>query len=115
MIENVKIEQTFLGIEVHGILTCYLTVKGRYFGVSVGGNALDSYDEVKKERIPTQKGFELISRILEVVGVANWEELQGKHIRIESNGPGSRVTKIGHLIEDKWLDFSTFFKEETDE
>ncbi|WP_449456115.1 hypothetical protein [Streptococcus suis] len=56
MIENVKIEKTFLGIEVHGILTCYLTVKGRYFEVSVGGNALDSYDEVKKDLHISQSG-----------------------------------------------------------
>ncbi|MEI4336617.1 hypothetical protein [Streptococcus suis] len=33
----------------------------------------------------------------------------------KSNGFGGRVTKIGNLIKDDWLDFDTFFKEETDE
>ena len=31
-IENVKINDTFLGREDHGILTCYLTVEGEGFG-----------------------------------------------------------------------------------
>lgn len=114
-IENVKITKTFLGREDHGILTCYLTVEGNGFGVSIGGYALDGYDKEKQKRIPTQKGFELINRILEVVGVSSWEELTGKHIRIESNGFGGRVTKIGNLIKDDWLDFDTFFKETTHE
>ncbi|HEM6454695.1 TPA: hypothetical protein U2D46_000501, partial [Streptococcus suis] len=50
-----------------------------------------------------------------VVGVSTWEDLPGKHIRIESDGFGDRVTKIGNLIKDDWLDFDTFFKEKTDE
>lgn len=114
-IENVKITSTFLGIEVHGYLTCCLTVEGAGFGVTIGGYALDSYDKEKQKRIPTQQGFELINRILEVVGVSSWEELAGKHIRIERNSPFGRLTKIGHLINDEWLDFKTFFEETTHE
>ena len=34
-IENVKITKTFFGMEDHGILTCYLTVEGDGFGVSI--------------------------------------------------------------------------------
>ena len=111
-IENVKITSTFLGREDNGILTCYLTVEGNGFGVSIGGYCLDKYDEHKNKRVVC---FELIDRILEVTGVNRWEELQGKHIRVKSNGLGRRVTKIGNLIKEDWLDFDTFFKEETDE
>ncbi|HEM4596407.1 TPA: hypothetical protein U1Z56_000606 [Streptococcus suis] len=114
-IENVKITKTFLGREDHGILTCYLTVEGYGFGASIGGYCLDKYDEHKKKRVAFHKSFELIDRILEVVGVSTWEDLPGKHIRIESDGFGDRVTKIGNLIKDDWLDFDTFFKEKTDE
>ncbi|HFU4459643.1 TPA: hypothetical protein ACGPAL_000414 [Streptococcus suis] len=28
---------------------------------------------------------------------------------VASNGVGGRVTKIGNLIKDDWLDFDTFF------
>lgn len=114
-IENVKITETFLGREDHGILTCYLAVEGNGFGISIGGYCLDGYDEHKEKRVAYHKSFELIDRILEVVGVSTWEDIPGKHIRIESNGLGYRVTKIGNLIKDDWLDFDTFFKEETDE
>lgn len=114
-IENVKITNTFLGKEDHGILTCYLTIEGAGFGVIIGGYALDGYDKEKQKRIPTQQGFELINRILEVVGVSSWEELNDKHIRIERNSPFGKVTKIGHLINNEWLDFKTFFEEITHE
>ncbi|HEL1790804.1 TPA: hypothetical protein TXV07_002157, partial [Streptococcus suis] len=67
-IENVKITKTFLGREDHGILTCYLTVEGYGFGVSIGGYCLDKYDEHKKKRVAFHKSFELIDRILEVAG-----------------------------------------------
>ncbi|HEM5096819.1 TPA: hypothetical protein U1266_002309, partial [Streptococcus suis] len=69
------------------------------------------YDEHKKKRVAFHKSFELIDRILEVAGANSWEELQGKYIRVKSNGFGGRVTKIGNLIKDDWLDFDTFFKE----
>ncbi|WP_105206204.1 hypothetical protein [Streptococcus suis] len=61
-IENVKITKTFLGREDHGILTCYLTVEGDGFGVSIGGYCLDKYDEHKRKRVAYHKSFELIDR-----------------------------------------------------
>ncbi|HFI2431994.1 TPA: hypothetical protein ACGO1Y_001272 [Streptococcus suis] len=109
-IENVKITKTFFGREDHGILTCYLTVEGDGFGVSIGGYCLDKYEKNKRKRVAYHQSFELIDRILEVVGVSTWEDLPGKHIRIESDGLGSRVTKIGNIIKDDWLDFDTFLR-----
>nr|DAF85767.1 MAG TPA: hypothetical protein [Siphoviridae sp. ctWT735] len=32
-----------------------------------------------------------------------------KYIRFEDNGLGSTVTKIGNIIEEKWLDLEEFF------
>lgn len=52
--------------------------------------------------------MEAISKIL-VVGVDKWEDLPGKYIRIEYNGLGSTVTKIGNIIEEKWFDLKEFF------
>lgn len=43
-------------------------------------------------------------------GVSSWEDLVGKFIRIETDDPGSRVTKIGNLIKDEWFDFEESFK-----
>lgn len=111
-IVNAKIEETFLGREEHGILTCYLYLSGDGFGVGLGGRALDGYAEMEKRRVATQEGFELIVRILEVVGVKTWEELAGKYVRIELKDWGDKVTKIGNLIKDDWLDFEKYFNKE---
>ena len=110
-VENVEITSTFLGREGNGILTSYIIVRGDGFGVSIGGYALDRFDKIQKKRVATSQGFELIDHILKTTGVSSWEDLVGKFIRIETDGPGSRVTKIGNLIKDEWFDFEEFFKE----
>ena len=38
-------------------------------------------------------------------------ELEGKYIRVESEGIGSKVTKIGNLMKDEWVDFGTYYNE----
>lgn len=112
MIENVKITKTTLGYEGHNILTFYIHTKGDGFGISIGGYALDDYNKELNKRIPTKEGFGLVLEILNIVGVRTWEELEGKHIRIDkSNGLGRPITKIGNLMENKWLDFEEYFKE----
>lgn len=110
MIKNARITSTMLGREDHGILTFMIYIKfdsGMHCGV--GGYVLDEYDPVNKVRIFKPKSMEVISKILDVVGVNSWEELPGKYIRFEDNGWGSMVTKIGNIMEDKWLDFKEFF------
>ena len=102
-IENVKITNAFLGYEDHGILTVYLTLALDSYTVSWGGRALGNiYGS-------TPLFGKYISEILLTVGVSEWKDLVGKYVRVEESG-GSPVTKIGNIIEDKWLDNSTFFK-----
>lgn len=107
--KNYEIVSTHLGYEDHGIFTIYLTLKGGGFGVSVGGYALD--EPIDGKRVIARKGAELIPKILDVVGVETWEQLKGQYIRVEDNGIGTKVSKIGHLMDNKWLDFESFFKE----
>ncbi|PLW59452.1 hypothetical protein [Lactococcus lactis] len=107
--KNYEIVSTHLGYEEHGIYTAYLTLKGGGYGASVGGYALDEL--IAGERVVSRKGAQLIPKILDVVGVETWEQLKGRYIRVEDNGIGAKVLKIGHLMDDKWLDFESFFKE----
>lgn len=111
-IENVEITNTFLGYEDHGILTFLIGIQGCSGGVHIGGYALDSYSKEKGEKIAYSKSMQVVTEILKVVGVRNWESLKGQYIRVETHGFGQKVTKIGHLIEDRWFDFEEFFKEE---
>jgi hypothetical protein len=47
--------------------------------------------------------MEFIARVLDVVGVDSWEELPGKHIRVDHDEWGP-IHRIGNIIEDKWFD-----------
>jgi hypothetical protein len=108
-IRNAKITATMLGREDHGIMTFQLCLEFRGCGCWWGGYAIDGYDKETKSRVFTAKGLEVISKILEIVGVEKWEDLKGQYIRIEDNGLGSAIDTIGNLMEDKWFNIREFF------
>lgn len=108
-IKNAKISSTMLGREDHGIMTFMIYIDACDFTCGVGGYCLDEFNSATQTRVFRAESMEVISKILEVVGVDKWENLPGKYIRIEYNGLGSTVTKIGNIIEEKWLDLEEFF------
>ena len=112
MIKNARITSTMLGREDHGIMTFMIYISAEGITCGVGGYCFDEFDPAKHTRVFRAKSMEAISKVLEVVGVDKWEELPGKYIRFEDNGWGSIVTKIGNIIDDKWLDMRKFFGEE---
>lgn len=112
MLKNARIKSTMLGREDHGIMTFMIYIefdKGTTCGL--GGWALDEYNPTTKTRLFKIESMELLSKILDVVGVERWEDLPGKYIRFEDRGWGSTIDKIGNIIEDKWLDLREFFEE----
>lgn len=110
-IKNAQITSTMLGREEHGIMTFMIFVKfDKGIECGIGGYALDSYDKILKKRVFKTKSMEVISKILDVVGVNEWEKLNGSYIRIKDNGWGSTIDEIGNLMDDKWLNFKEFFE-----
>lgn len=109
---NAQIKSTKLGFVSNGIFdfTLVLDIQGGG-GIALGGWAMDQYDKEKNKRVGTVYGMNLIMRILEVVGVDTWEELEGKYIRIKNAKLGDRVSAIGNLMKEEWIDFGTFGKE----
>lgn len=105
-IENAKITSTFLGREDHGIMTAYVNVQ--YDTAShqgFGGYALDKpvgEKGVFRERQGVRAGMEFVVGVLGAVGVDSWEELKGKHVRIDHDW--SKIYRVGHIIENKWFD-----------
>lgn len=100
---NARIEKTMIGVEDHGIMTCYLYLRQEGAGQPFGGFALDGpYDHEKKERKPNAYCGLWIKRILEVVGVSKWEDLPGKYVRVAGEEWG-RIDGIGNIIEDRWF------------
>jgi hypothetical protein len=110
-IENAKITSTMLGLEDHGIMTSMITVEGPGWGCGFGGYAFDGYDPMKKRRCGVGYGIEFIKRVLSVVGVEKWEDLPGKHVRVETEGWGGRILRIGNILENKWFDPASLAEE----
>ena len=96
MIKKARILYAMLGQEINGIrtFTIYIDADGFSCGFA---------------RTFKAESMEFISKILDVVGVNNWEDLSGKYIRYEDDGRGSGITKIGNIIDDKWFDIEEFF------
>ena len=112
MIQNAIIKNTFLGFD-YPVFTFELSLGIQDgTGCCFGGYALDEFVQTKNKRVIQSKGAEAIQRIIEVVGVDSWEELKGKYIRVETKGLSSPIKKIGNIMKDEWVDFSTFFKGE---
>jgi hypothetical protein len=89
-IKNAKITSTMLGFEDHGILTCMLHLDYGGMNQGFGGYSLKYY------------GIEFIEKVLRAVGVETWEELRGKHVRVEADN--LKVYRIGHIIENRWYE-----------
>ena len=100
-IENARIKSTQLGIEDHGIFTFFLHLEYDGAGQGFGGYALDEWSKKAETRVGSGLGIEMIRKILEVVGVDNWEDLPGKYIRVEHDNMG--VYQIGHITKNKWF------------
>lgn len=91
-IVNAKISKTMLGHMDYGYMSFVLSLE--FDGVHQGFGTYDL-------RFYT---IDLIEKILNVVGVQTWEELEGKVIRIEKGPWGSSITRIGNVLKDEWLD-----------
>ena len=104
---NAIIERTMLGYEDHGIMTCFLYLKQEGSGQGFGGYGLDAKPLKDKQghygdRRPSKFAGFWIKRILETVGVEKWEDLSGKHIRVDGEEFGD-ILGIGNIINDKWF------------
>lgn len=110
-IVNGRITSTSLGIQSHGILTLWLYLEWPGGGQGLGGYALDGPDKDNRGYRPGWGlGLTCIRKILETVGVDEWEKLKGQLVRIKLNGGlgSSEPPEIGHIIENRWFDLKAF-------
>lgn len=113
-INNAEIKDVDLSMADHSVLTLEMTLEGNGWGVVYGGYVLGHGYLGAKEFDGSAKGLESIMRIMDVVGVERFNDMQGKYIRVATKGWGSSVKIIGNLIKDKWFDIDEFFKEDKD-
>ena len=107
-IENAKITSTKLG-EEHGCLTADIVVEGENWGCAFGGFCLDHWFAEIGEHSSTD-GYGAIIELMKTLDVESWEQLKGQYVRVECEGWGGKILKIGHLIKDKWFSFEEYFK-----
>lgn len=91
-----------LGFNDIGIFTCHLYLDYGGSGQGFGSHVLAATNESKDASIPINYGANYIKKLLEVVGVEKWEDLKGKHVRVDQSW--NKVYRIGNIIEDKWFD-----------
>lgn len=114
-IQNAKITKVDLSMADHGCLTLELVIEGNGWGCCVGGYVLGHGYVGAEEFNGSSKGIEEIMRIMDVVGVSRFSEMKNKYIRVEIEGWGDSIHKIGNIIEDKWFDYHEFYKKERED
>ena len=113
--EVAKITNISLSMADHGVLTLDITLDGNGWGVVYGGYVLGKGYLGAKEFKGSAEGLEAIMRIMDTIGVDELSKAIGKYVRvIFFDGWGSRVKKIGNIIEDKWFDYQEFFDKKGD-
>lgn len=105
--ENAQITDVSLEINDHCCLTFSITLKGSGWGASFGGYNLAFFNGTSFKG--SEKGLEALTRIMDVVGVAKWEDIKGHYVRVKQQN--RLVVGIGNIIEDKWFEPREFFKE----
>lgn len=95
IIENAKIDSVTIGNEDHGILTLSVGLSGSGWGVCVGNRCLNTGPGLANT----------IKALLKCFGVYKVNDLVGLNCRAVTSGCGGTVNVIGHIMEDKWVDF----------
>lgn len=105
---NAKITGTRLG-EEHGCLTADLTIEGEGWGCSFGGYCLEHWC-CRPGEYNSRHGLGAIIELMKTLEVDNWELLNGQYVRVEIEGWGGRILRIGHLMKNKWFSFKDYFE-----
>lgn len=110
-IENAKIGDVDLSMADHGCLTLSMVLEGGGWGCVYGGYCLGHGYLGADEFDGSPDGLEYLMRIMDTVGVERFNKMTGKIIRVATKGLGSSVKIIGNVLENKWFDSETFFKD----
>jgi hypothetical protein len=96
IIESVSITNADYGLTIWLILD--------YGGSGQGFGGYSLYSTKHNTHFNTQWNVcgHFIQRVMEIVGVEEWNEIPGKTIRVKANQHG--VQAIGHIINDDWFD-----------
>lgn len=103
-VKNATIDYTKLGVQHtdHGILSFLIGLDYGGGGQGYGQLCLDTYDEAKNRRVPTELASGLLLAVDKVFS-KDWEDLKGTPCRALASW--EHVRAIGHYLKDSWLWF----------
>lgn len=115
-IENAKIASVSITMEDHGCLCYWIMLEGGVWGCGFGGYAIGKgHLGAKNSDISADNGAGLVAmmRIMNVVGVSRWEDLEGQFVRVAVDREtwGGSIHIIGNILNDRWFDQRKFFSE----
>jgi len=85
-----------LEIQERGILNFWIHVNyDDGLSQGIGGICLDTYDEIKKSRVGTAYGCEMIRRILIELKVNDFADMKNRHIWVIGTGDGLHFKPVG--------------------
>lgn len=112
-VENARITRADLSMADHGVLCLELVLEGGAWGCVFGGYVLGhGYVGADDEYFNgSGDGMESIIRIMDVIGKERFNSMKGELIRVAIKGISEPVKIIGNIIDDKWFDIDSFFKD----
>ena len=81
------------------------------FGCGIGGFDIGSGYLGSSTFVGDRRGTEAIMRIMDVVGVAKWEDLTGKYVRCKVGTGSGGIDEIGNILHNKWFNIREFYNE----
>jgi hypothetical protein len=114
-IENARITKADLSMADHGCFTLSIVLDGNSWGVVYGGYCLGHGYLGANDFDGSAAGMESIMRIMDVVGVERFQDLQNKYVRVATKGWNGPVKIIGNVLKDQWFDIETFFADKKED
>ena len=110
-IKNAMITNVSITMDDHCALTFYVSLEGAGWFCKYGGYCFGNGDIGWKpeEFSATGSGLVAMMRIMDTVGVRNWEDLVGKYVRCKVVRSGEGIDEIGNIIKDKWFNIREYF------
>jgi hypothetical protein len=104
IIQNAIIESVRIDNDDHGLLSAWLMLDYGGSGQGFGGYTL--YLPKNFTHSTNQKNYagHFIWRCMEVGGVAEWNQLRGKTIRVKKTAILGPIEAIGHIVKEDWFD-----------
>lgn len=101
-VENAIIEKARITRADRGTLSAWLHLKFNGAGQGFGGFTLYLPKDSTHHAGQANYAGHFIYRCLEIADVMDWEQLQGKTVRVRHTW--SAILAIGHIVDDKWFD-----------